>query len=351
MVPPLYFSGRWAVEKRLARLRQIGREGLLDLLAEEGLKLPQNDFGFLLRKASTLGYTLPDREHLGQIVSHPLLTVPKRKPEAKLEFWYKTAMGVRYPMAFSLFRLGREEVPTIPHVECLASCRQCLGSGGGCPGFAPYWEKLWPSELEWGIVSLHTDFSWAMAPYKNYVESGGHPLPYFFPLSLADSLTEGLLKRILHKTPRVLATGGCWGCKPSSCTVLQGGPCSHPDRRTFSMEAVGVDCSALHRMLYGAWLPWAYRKTEDKYYYPQYVSRYAGVAGSQFDEDALLDAVMSDKGFDGGLREFIPYPFPEMEGGFQLVPSGVHKGDYQEAYSVDYGPEGWGRIWKLGEGW
>lgn len=239
---------------------------------------------------------------------------------------YRTGSGNEMSLLVQLYDLDRSEVPLMTEWEQVTACDHngtvCKGSSGGCPGYAPRFDKIARREQKFTVLIVTSDMSWSlmyacmMIPsWKNY-------------LTWTDRITSSYVVRILRDAfaeYRTLGLGTCSGkCKP--CAVLQGLKCVKPGKRSYSMEAVGVDCDALHMLFYGEPLPWSYRGHKKM---QTYMSRYAGVFADANDLDGLIDnAVSNDKSF------FDPAPQePDFPVELMTIQSGVYKGE-QYVYDV-----------------
>lgn len=296
------------------------------ILDYEG-KFPKvdGDWGYLRRMAmrDMLPHIVTSRDNT--IEANP--AGPFRvQADNRLVVGYRTGSGNEMTMALDLFQLSRDMVPVMTPYETFASCRECRGSSGGCPGFAPWFPTMYRNHDFIYVLAVHFDMRWA----KRYAAGGKSAR--LFQNSYADLLTEKYTRRLLayvsgvlgHK--RMLGMGNCSGCHPQYCTVIRGEPCNHPHRRTFSCEAVGVDCDMLHCQLYGEWLPWTYYAMGGV---QSYMSRYAmQFAAKELDYAALL--------YDAACADPSHVPVGDVEGGELIfdasdvytveVPSGVHAG-------------------------
>jgi len=229
-------------------------------------------------------------------------------------------------LALDLFQLSRDMVPVMTPYETFASCGDCKGSSGGCPGFAPWFPTMYRNYDTVYVLVIHFDMRWAR------LYAAGGKSTRLFQTSYADLITEKYARRIMSRIADasgrrwMLGMGNCSGCHPKHCTVIRGEPCARPAERTFSCEAVGVDCDMLHSQLYGEWLPWTYYAVEGV---QSYMSRYVmWFAAGGWDFAAVLwDAVRVDQTY---------IPVNDVEGGELIfdssdvhtveVPSGVHAG-------------------------
>lgn len=243
---------------------------------------------------------------------------------------YQADSGNRLSMLVDSVLVDRAAVPLMTSYERYTACADCRGSSGGCPGFAPEFDRFAPGSDTVLIMAFHLDMRWA----KRYAAQYKH-LTVFNQMSYADMITETYLKRVMRSLGcaeghRWLGAGNCAGCQSSKCTIIRGKPCIHPEHRTFSCEATGVDCDAIHCMLYGERLPWYYGGTKMA---QSYMTRYAmlmatGAAPACCDSyhSFLFEAMRTDK-------TYIPYeevPGLDLDDPVPLVvPRGVNVGYVQ----------------------
>jgi hypothetical protein len=243
---------------------------------------------------------------------------------------YRTSTGNDMMMVVDGHLMDRADVPVMTPYEAFASCRDCRGSSGGCPGFAPWFSHMYPNLGQVYVVVVHYDMRWA----KKYAHPGVKAK--FNQLSYADLITEKLARRLMNHigaatgSRRMLGIGNCYGCHPQDCTVLRGQPCVKPGKRTFSCEAAGVDCDMLHHNLYGEYLPWVYHQDIDGV--QTYMSRYSLVfADRGADYHALLGNAIGDDPYTIPA-DLVDKPWVLMDVSdayLAEIPSGVHAGGRQ----------------------
>lgn len=244
---------------------------------------------------------------------------------------YATGSGNILELTIDAFPISIDEVPLLTEYEQVSLCGACKGSSGGCPGFAPRFTNISKREENFVVVVVSVDFIWSIM-YAT-PQDGWKTRRIIKQLMYADRLSENYSKRLLkfvlaQDAGRILGLGNCMGCNPKRCTVIRGGVCSHPEQRSFSMEAVGVDCDTLHEWIYDECLPWYYPGTS---LIPMYMSRYTGIFPNSIDTlaDTLTEFMKSDK-------SFIPLnQVPEQRAAdvmMMQIPRGAHKGDFQYVY-------------------
>jgi hypothetical protein len=297
-------------------------------MLEYGGKFPkvQGDWGYLRRMAmcDALAEVYTERP-----IVHPLPYGPfGADADHRWIVGYRTGTGNDMTMLVDGHALNREVVPVMTPYEAFASCGDCKGSSGGCPGFAPWFPHMYRTYQYVFVVVVHYDMRWA----KRYAHPGVRAK--FNQLSYADLLTEKYARRLTNhigaatNSRRMLGIGNCYGCNPKACTVLEGKPCAKPGQRTFSCEATGVDCDVLHRDLYGEWLPWSYHGDDGADGVQTYMSRYSIVfMEAGIDYPTLLDeAIKADEyGIPAAyVNDFVAFDVSDAYLGD--VPAGVHKG-------------------------
>jgi predicted metal-binding protein len=215
----------------------------------------------------------------------------------------------------------REELPIADYDLSLSHCGDCMGLNGGCIKYAPRLHQLKPSMPSMYVISVIVDMAWAIA-YSAKNKDGS--LHKYFAMSWADRITESYARRLAIGVNKLahgymIGAGNCCGCV-GKCDVIATGKCSKPDKRSYSMEAVGIDCSRLCETFYGIRLPWWYKDD----YLPKLMVRFVGVLmpqdTDQFWADVVLDDVCeSDKSYTYDLKAMPHHPYQEVD---TTVPEG-----------------------------
>jgi predicted metal-binding protein len=266
----------------------------------------------------------------GPLLKDPLIG----KESYHEEVPYSTGSGTRMSLYVQIISLAREAIPMLTEWEHVASCGDCKGSSGGCPGFAPRFDTIKPKLNVMHLLVVTVDMAWAMEHTTKKMCNTGLSMPW------ANRISAGYARRVLsplkankaNKKWFTIGLGSCAGswhkCRPS-CQVILGKKCQHPALRSFSMEAVGIDCDMLHFHLFGDRLPWAYKGIKGL---PTYMTRYAGILADENDADditlALRFAMETDKS-----RTFEPTPrVPIYDAEILPVPSDHYVGCTQAFY-------------------
>lgn len=248
------------------------------------------------------------------------------------EVGYQTGSGNRMPLLIHTFGMERGDVPLLTEWEQVSLCGDCKGSSGGCPGFAPRFLTYKKSNRQLVVITVSIDFIWSImyaTPNDGWLQNR-----VLKQLVYADRLTmhycNRMLKHLRGEGFPTLGLGNCAGCWPKNCSVIRGEKCKFPKKRTFSMEAVGIDCDALHERFYNECLLWYYKGTSK---IPMYMTRYVGAfVGDKVDEfnDVVHKFVSSDKSYIS-IHD-VPEP-REAAVSLLEIPAGQHKGDFQYVYN------------------
>lgn len=250
----------------------------------------------------------------------------------EIEVGYMTGTGNTMKIAMLGHLMDRRDVPLLD-INLLAElCGDCRGKNGGCYPYAPGFQAIKPALPYFYVLIVRFDMIWAIK-YAGKADSGKRS--GFFRSSYADRLTDLYLWRILRRVESAEGTygvgcGNCPGCSTTAnCDVLRDECCQFPDRRRFSMEATGVDCSALHQHIFDDWLAYWYYTAES----PQYMYRYAGVFSKGHLDSELLDAIVVDDHYIHA--NLVPEP-PSCPVVTLEAPEGTHdEGKLYSAYMPD----------------
>ena len=218
--------------------------------------------------------------------------------------------------------MSRYDVPIVYPEDVVGMCGKCKGVNGGCAIYAPYFEMVKPSQKHIFIVDVRLDMAWAIK-YAHHNPTYGPVRNNYFRCGYGDIITDRYLRKLIaHLMDNTgqygLGVGHCSGCRSKKlCTVLRGEPCINIEKRRFSIEATGVECSTLNEMLYGHRLMWWFKGSD----LPLYMRRYGGVLTNATDLQSLGDLLMDAT---RASRSFIPIkdtpPIPEFEVAISTVP-------------------------------
>lgn len=209
---------------------------------------------------------------------------------------YKTGSGHLLSMTIFGQLFDRLEIPTYSTQHAIELCGKCKGVNGGCAIHAKHFSKLRTKVPNFYVVVVRLDMAWPIQyaaigksiKHSNYMRSGW-----------ADRLTMRLMWRLLKRLEKLddnhfgLGAGNCPRCSRKKCTLNSDvpAPCALPLDRRYSIEATGVDCNALHNVMFGSDLPWwDYSEAMQHYMW-----RYGGVYATVNLDDELEIAVEGDK--------------------------------------------------------
>lgn len=131
---------------------------------------------------------------------------------------------------------------------CQQGCRN-YDQKHSCPPQAPAFGDLVP----------HAQYIHVLALELTLDQLPQYPNPYH-RVRMGNSMLKARLIRALQRwqacrpSDYALGSGSCRACR--SCAKSQGSACAKPDRRLFSLEAVGVDCCDLAEQCLGLELEW-----------------------------------------------------------------------------------------------
>jgi hypothetical protein len=230
----------------------------------------------------------------------------------RIKAGYKTYSGNTMVLEINGHWLPRENVPLVHQEDYKQLCEGCKGLNGGCSEWAPYFEWIKPSMKMFFVVDVKIDMAWAIKYAHRHKNSVIHH--NYFRCGYADLLTDrytwGIIKNMEQASGAfAIGLGHCHGCtSKKKCTVLRGEPCINMPARHYSMEATGVECSALNEYLYGTRLPWWFKGAE----LPYEMRRYAGLFSNDNLDYMLLDMVKAHRSFIP-LDQVVPMPWYEAE--------------------------------------
>lgn len=102
--------------------------------------------------------------------------------------------------------------------------------------------------------------------------------------SILKSRADKFLLRMAKQHGRYISTGSCRLCKPCKCKINI--PCAHPDKMTFSFEALGIDVGALADMCFQKPLLW---------YKPKILPEYTSVVCGLLTNELLSARYLQDE--------------------------------------------------------
>jgi hypothetical protein len=219
------------------------------------------------------------------------------------EVGYVTGSGNHMTMTVHGHLMDRMDVPVVDNIDQVQEMchykKKCGGWNGGCPPYSPHFDRVKPKSSQFFVIAVEFDMA-ASITYSGWWK--GVSPPGLYILTFADRITMYYTQRLLnyfeHMGYYTLGLSNCPGCRPKDCTVTQGGKCSKPKKRRYSVESTGIMCNFLHKEMFKEVQPWWFRTGE---YMPTVMMRYAGVFVQDESEPdlvrSLCDAMMFDKSF------------------------------------------------------
>lgn len=137
---------------------------------------------------------------------------------------------------------------------CESGCRN-YNQKYSCPPFSPSFESL---------ASNHEGLFVLMFRCRlDQISSAGYN-----KVRIANAVMKSRIDRLMRELESkfkttFLSTGSCRLCRPCKCKSNQ--PCRHPDKRRYSLEAVGIDCNHLSESLFNIPLQWFRDKRAPEY--------------------------------------------------------------------------------------
>jgi predicted metal-binding protein len=149
---------------------------------------------------------------------------------------------------------------------CRKNCPN-YNSKYSCPPFCPPFDTYLGNCPEISVICYQFDL-------EQY-----HPLPVYHRIRAANSIMKSLIDKELldyrSQGFKVAGSGSCRACKPCGRKVNQ--PCKKPEKRIYSLEAMGVDVNSLVKTCFGFELQW-YKKGEPN---PEYTCVVGAICGKE----------------------------------------------------------------------
>lgn len=174
-------------------------------------------------------------------------------------YLYKTYNGNEYPVELGFANISAEEV-SCDYEYITGLCRQgCknFNHSGGCPPFAPAFENI-AEEYSSAILvfaRLHSRYkTWRVWQSNNYY------IHYRFQDIILSNLLNKMgkwIRELFAQKIYFLGNGYCAGCGNRKCAYKEGvKKCRFPQKRTFSLEATGVNVEKTLKNVFGIELEW-----------------------------------------------------------------------------------------------
>ncbi len=210
---------------------------------------------------------------------------------------YQAATGNRYPLEFYQATCTVKELIYQPSVTWKACAKGCsnFNKAGGCPPRSPKLEEITQKEdTVWVIIARF----WSEYKHPKIASSTNSAIHWKFQDAILSSVMYNL-GQCLRKTYGgiILGTGYCRGCPGKKCAFKLGYEvCRNPERRTYSMEATGINVVETVKELFGVELYW-YRKgfTDVPYMLKAITFIPPSTFNKKLDNQFLLDNLLSMK--------------------------------------------------------
>lgn len=154
---------------------------------------------------------------------------------------YNTIKGNQYPIEIFLNFIRKKDIVYDPiRIEkyCHDGCRN-YGKSGGCPPFAPKFEKILRGIEECALILGMFDSKYKPPKVQACTNRAIH---WKFQDAVLANCMDKIGRHLQEKCGlNYLGTGYCMGCHGKKCAIKEGKPCRYPNKRTFSMEATGID--------------------------------------------------------------------------------------------------------------
>jgi len=141
------------------------------------------------------------------------------------------------------------------HLLCKEGCPN-YEKKWSCPPYAPAYEHFTNKYKYIQVVMLLTEME-----HFDYIRQ--EYLKVKAANSVLKSRVDKALRRSMKEEEFYISTGSCRLCKP--CKKKENQPCAHPDKRSFSFEALGIDVSEMTTELFQTELVWYKDKKAPKY--------------------------------------------------------------------------------------
>lgn len=209
--------------------------------------------------------------------------------QAKGVFWYiyrSQSSGNIYPLEIGSLLCQAKDLVYEPEKVWAACAKGCsnFGSAGGCPPRSPKLEDLaLPENPVWLIYCRF----WSRYKHEKVLISRNPAIHWKFQ----DAILARFLASIGYKLAPLLkgsflSTGYCMGCVGKKCNFKLGlNSCRNPHKRTFSLEATGINVVATVKDLFDIELYWYSKGNTDV---PYMLKCIAVFPGKEYQQDFSL---------------------------------------------------------------
>lgn len=207
---------------------------------------------------------------------------------------YSTQNGNHYPLEIKSSLISSNEVVhdyTRITNYCKTGCKN-FNSGGGCPPKAPAFSKI-AEQFPYGYI-ICAIFSSKWKPQK-VKESTSQYIHFRFQDVILSKFLTNLgytIKEHIGSGCLFLNNGYCMGCGNKKCSFKSGeNICKNPQKRTFSLEATGVDVEATLANIFDLKLQWYKNKNYNEV---QYMAKSIGLFVDSKEKQTLIHESLCD---------------------------------------------------------
>lgn len=160
-----------------------------------------------------------------------------------MDIVYKSSSsGNAYPLFVEFSWLKYSDVVFAPDfIEslCQKGCRN-YGYSGGCPPFSPRFNTFAKKENQYLLIISKFD---SVYKTEKVQKSSNRAIHWKFQDVIVAHFLDKLGRaiRTRYDSSIFLGTGYCMGCTGKKCSYKLKEPCRNPQKRTFSMEATGIN--------------------------------------------------------------------------------------------------------------
>ena len=217
---------------------------------------------------------------------------------------YSTASGNKYPIEINWKVISYSDIVYDPQKVmqlCKTGCRN-YGKSGGCPPYAPRFENAEHDGRQYLLFIGKFYSKYKTAKVKSCKNRAIHW-----------KFQDVILARFLDKMGRILTsllngnfwnTGYCMGCPGKKCSFKFNEPCRNPKKRTFSMEATGINVVETVKLCLGEKFYWYSKNNADIPYMMKAVL--ISTTKTTNEINRIIEEVLN--GLEPGLVEHNVYP-------------------------------------------
>lgn len=154
---------------------------------------------------------------------------------------YNTGSGNSYPIEVNWSIVPYETIAYEPEaVEqlCKKGCKN-YGKSGGCPPYAPKFEQFYENNKKYILLTGKFYSKYKTDKVKACKNRAIH---WKFQDVVLARFSDRVGRALSHDLQgEFFSTGYCMGCPGKKCAIKLNEACRNPERRTFSMEATGIN--------------------------------------------------------------------------------------------------------------